>query len=119
MRGLSWSISIVAILGAGCATQPSNVEPVQQARVYESDSTASALAFDPPVLAGEPRIDLSRDGREPGAFDGFEEGTTTYYFLQSYDLYSGFGGGSRGRGGGIGDYYQRQALSQSYGISTR
>ena len=108
-------IAILAMALAGCASQPSGVAPVQQARSY-SPASAAALAFDPPVLAGMPRLDLSRDGRGPAAFAGFEEGTTTYYFLQTDDWYSDFAGGWHGRGGNSDDY-QRKAVSQTFGIS--
>jgi hypothetical protein len=118
MRRIGWTLSLLAITVAGCASQPRSVVPGQQPVAAYSEANASALAFDPPVLAGTPRLDLSRDGREPTAFEGFDQGSTTYYFLQTYDLYSGFGGGRGGRGG-IGDFYQRQAVSQTYGISYR
>jgi hypothetical protein len=115
MRRIGWTLFLLAITVAGCASQPQSVVPVQQPVVY-SEADASALAFDPPVLAGTARLDLSRDGREPTAFDGFDQGSTTYYYLRTYDLYSGFGGGRGGRGGN-GDFYQRQAVSETYGIS--
>jgi hypothetical protein len=118
MRRIGWTLSLLAITVAGCASQPQSVVPVQQPIPAYSEADASALAFDPPVLAGTPRLDLSRDGREPTAFEGFDQGSTTYYYLQTYDLYSGFGGGRGGRGGN-GDYYLRQAVSQTYGISYR
>jgi hypothetical protein len=116
MRRIGWTLSLLAITVAGCASQPQSVVPVQQPMAVYSEADASALAFDPPVLAGTPRLDLSRDGREPTAFEGFDEGSTTYYYLRTYDLSSGFGGG-RGIRGGNGDFYQRQAVSETYGIS--
>ncbi|MGA2442234.1 MAG: hypothetical protein ABSH08_14875 [Tepidisphaeraceae bacterium] len=108
-------IVIVAMALVGCASQPSGVAPVQQGRSY-SPASAAALAFDPPVLAGMPRLDLSRDGRGPAAFAGFDDATTTYYSLQTNDWYSDIGAGWGGRGGN-GDYYQRQAVSETFGIS--
>ncbi len=118
MRRIGWTLSLLAITVAGCASQPQSVVPVQQPIPTYSEANASALAFDPPVLAGTPRLDLSRDGREPTAFEGFDQGATTYYYLQSYDLNSGFAGGWDGRGGN-GDYYLRQAVSQTFGTSYR
>jgi len=115
MRRLGWIVSILGLTLGGCASQTSSVVPVQQPVVYSAEN-ASALAFDPPVLAGTPRLDLSRDGRGPSAFEGFDEGSTTYYFLQTSDYYSDFGGGRFGRGGNP-DYYQRNAVSETYGIS--
>src|ERR1700684_3852544 len=107
-------LMIVAMAVGGCASQPANVAPRQQARIY-SPAVATALAFDPPVIAGSPRLDLSRDDRGPGAFQGFYDGTTTYYSIGTYDLYPGCASGF----GGAGGYYQRQAVSQTYGISYR
>ncbi len=75
-----------------------------------------ALAFDPPALAGVSQLDLSRDDRDAAAFAGFQDATTTYYFLQSYDYQANYSYGAGGRGS-IPDGYQRQAVSQSYGIS--
>jgi len=121
MRWVGRTLSILVISLAGCAMQPASVAPVQQVRTY-TDVTATALAFDPPVLAGYPEVDLSRDGRGPAAFDGFQEGSTTYYYLRSDDWYSDFSGQGGGRGGGRGlnsDNYQRRAVSETYGISYR
>ena len=115
MRRFGWTVSLLAITLGGCASQTASVVPVQQSGIY-SPSTASALAFDPPVLAGTPQLDLSRDGREPTAFEGFDEGATTYYFLRSDDIYSDFAGGWGARGGNP-DNYQRRAVSETYGIS--
>jgi hypothetical protein len=109
-------ITIVAIGLAGCASQPSGVAPAQQARSY-SPASAAALAFDPPVLAGTPRLDLSRDGRGPAAFAGFNDATTTYYFLESNDTWSDYAGGGWGGRGGNPNDYQRQAVSETFGIS--
>jgi hypothetical protein len=114
MRWFSFMM-ILAMALAGCASQPAVVAPEQQAHVY-SPTVATALAFDPPVLAGTPQLDLSRDGRGPGAFNGFYDGETTFYSISNYDLYPGFGGGLGG-GGWAGGYYQRQAYSQTYGIA--
>jgi hypothetical protein len=117
MRWFTFMMIVAMALG-GCASQTANVAASPQARVY-SPAIATCLAFDPPVIAGTPRLDLSRDGRGPGAFDGFQDGSTTYYSINSYDLYPGFAGGFGGSGAWAGGYYQRQAISQTYGISYR
>ena len=127
MRWVGFSFPVVAMLLAGCASQPaatqpaatgpSGVAPVQQVRVYEAASS-TALAFDPPVLAGMPRLDLSREGRGPAAFAGFSEATTQYYSLTTNDYYSDFNGGFGGRFCNP-DNYQRQAVTQSFGITYR
>ena len=115
MRWLGFIVILVMAL-VGCASQPAGVAPAQQARSY-SPASASALAFDPPVLAGTPRLDLSRDGRGPSAFAGFDNGSTTYFFLETDDWYSdSAGGGWHGRGGNPDDY-QRRSVSTMFGIS--
>lgn len=85
--------------------------------MYGPAAPAAALAFDPPVLAGMPQLDLSRDDRGTAAFAGFQDATTTYYFLQTNDWYSGYSGGAGGLRGNNPDYYQRQAVSETYGIT--
>jgi hypothetical protein len=115
MRWFGSTLSVLAITLAGCASQQASVAPVQQIPTY-TEVDASALAFDPPVLAGTPRIDLSRDGRGTAAFAGFDEGSTTYYYLRTDDLYSDFANGGGGRGINP-DNYQRRAVSETYGIS--
>jgi len=116
MRRIGWIISLLALSATGCASHAPPVAAVQQPHLYSADN-ASALAFDPPVLTGMPRMDLSRDGREPSAFAGFQEASTSYYYLQTYDFYSTFAFGG-GRRGGNPDYYNRQAITSTYGIST-
>jgi len=122
---MRWLGLIIVILGlGGCASQPmqpANVSPLQQPHAY-APSNGPALAFDPPVLVGVDRIDLSRDDRQASAFAGFQDTQTTYYFLRSDDWYSDFSGGFGGRGsrGGSGpDNYQRRAVSETYGVSYR
>ena len=120
MRPIRFTIALLALSLAGCATQPPSVAPVQQVHTYV-DSYATALVFDPPVLAGIERLDLSRDGRGPSAFEGFDQGTTTYYFLRSDDWYSDFAGsmGNERNRGSNPDNYSRQAISETYGITYR
>src|SRR5580692_779368 len=116
---------IIVVLGlGGCASepvQPANVSPLQQPHAY-APANGPALAFDPPALVGMPRLDLSRDDRQASAFGGFDDATTTYYFLRSDNWYSDFSGGAGGNGsrfGGNPDIYQRRAVSETYGVSYR
>jgi starvation-inducible outer membrane lipoprotein len=115
MRWFSFMM-ILAMALAGCASQPANVAPQPQAHLY-SPANATALTFDPPVIAGSPQLDLSRDGRGEAAFSGFYDGTTTYYSISTYDLDPGCAGGFGG--GWASGYYQRQAITQTNGISYR
>lgn len=48
-------------------------------------ASASALVFDPPVVWDMPALNLSRVGRQPEAFWGYDQGTTTFYYLRSED----------------------------------
>jgi hypothetical protein len=120
-------MALSVLLLAGCASHSSPVSQQHQtlpdgervARVYSAE-TASALAFDPPVLAGTPRLDLSREDRGPSAFVGFEDSSTTYYTLSTDDWYSdNSNGGVAGNGlqNGIRDTYQRRAVTQTFGIT--
>jgi|GEM_PF-1064183 hypothetical protein len=111
-------LTFLALALGGCASQSAGVSPVQQSHVYDN-APAAVLAFDPPALAGMPQLDLSRDDRGTAAFMGFEDAQTTYYSLTTNDWYSdGAGGGRFGRGVN-GDYYQRQAISETSGITYR
>ncbi|MGD0462925.1 MAG: hypothetical protein ABSB74_10595 [Tepidisphaeraceae bacterium] len=111
-------LTFLALALTGCASQSAGVAPVQQSHAYDA-APAAALAFDPPALAGMPQLDLSRDDRGTAAFLGFEDARTTYYSLTTDDWYSDFaGGGSFGRGGNRDDY-QRQAISETSGITYR
>ena len=116
--------TILGMLLGGCASQPqaASVAPEQQpVKRYYAPASGVALAFDPPVLAGSPRLDLSREGREPAAFEGFSEASTQYYSLTVDDWYSdfngGFGGGGRNSSGP--DNYSRRAVTQMFGITIR
>jgi hypothetical protein len=111
-------LTFLALALAGCASQPAGVLPVQQGQDYDN-TPAAALAFDPPAVAGMPQLDLSRDDRGTAAFVGFEDARTTYYSLTTNDWYSDFSGGGRFGRGTSPDYYQRQAVSQTSGITYR
>jgi len=110
--------TFLALALAGCASQPAGVLPVQQSHAYD-DAPAAVLAFDPPAVAGMPQLDLSRDDRGTAAFLGFEDARTTYYSLTSDDWYSDFAGGGRFGRGASPDDYQRRAISQTSGTTTR
>jgi hypothetical protein len=125
MRLLIAGLSVSLL--AGCVSQTSSVSRQQQtlpdhgysARVYTS-APAAALAFDPPAIAGMPRLDLSREDRGPAAFVGFEDSSTTYFYLRTDDWYSDNSNGGVGNGiGGNGtrDNYQRRAVTETFGVT--
>ncbi|MGA2498711.1 MAG: hypothetical protein ABSH20_13280 [Tepidisphaeraceae bacterium] len=70
------------VLMAGCASRPTERAAVRPAYV---DNPSSALVFDPPVMQGRPAVFLARDDRQPGAFVGFEDLSTTSFFIQTDD----------------------------------
>ncbi|WP_428938992.1 hypothetical protein [Fontivita pretiosa] len=74
---------------------------------------ASALVFDPPVVADQARLDLSRSGRWPEAFWGYDFGTTTHFYLRVDDRIDS---GLERR---FGERYQRRAVTQRFGLSYR
>jgi hypothetical protein len=79
--------------------------------VYDSNGFgAAALAFDPPVLAGSTRVDLSRDGRESAAFFGYQESSTTFSFVRVENV-------QRDRDDRTG--YERDSISETYGVISR
>lgn len=78
-------------------------------------ATAAALVVDPPVLAGNPVVDLSREDRGPAAFAGFEDSTTTFYYLGIDDWYSD----DNGRRDGQNEDFQRHAVSETFGVIHR
>ena len=74
---------------------------------------ASALVFDPPIVADQPRLELSRSGRWPEAFWGFDAGTTTYFYLRVDDRIDS---GLERR---FSERYQRRAVTQRFGLTYR
>jgi hypothetical protein len=116
---MRWGALLLLLLAAGCA---SNRAPqvVAQATpelpynpaVYD-DAVAAALVYDPPVVVDAPRVDVSREGRSASAYAGFEELTTTYYYLRIDDRQLDYGGGSHH------DRFEREAITQRVGVSYR
>jgi len=114
---LKWLLVAGALALGGCAAQtPTAVSPRQRPLGVYTQASAAALVVDPPVLAGNPRLDLSRDDRGPAAFAGFEDSTTTVYYLGVDDWYSDYNGS--GRDGNREDF-ERHAVSETYGVIHR
>ncbi len=105
---------------AGCASRPiaarNDSQPIDANR-YD-DATSAALVFDPPVAAGDPPLELSRDERQPRAFVSFEGPTTSYFWIHTDDLQDSDWGGSAW-GSGIQDRYQRRAVIEKTGVTYR
>jgi hypothetical protein len=111
---------LVAMM-AGCTVQQ-RTAPVAMVPVRYQSASAGALAFDPPVLAGTPRLDLSRDGRGNTAYAGYFDTSTTFYSLSVENEQGDLGGGGGlgcGSGQGTGDSYDRHSISETFGSSYR
>ena len=105
---------------AGCASKPAQWVAVTNAPLAAApvaplydDAVAAALVYDPPVVVNSPRIEISRDGRAPSAYAGFEELTTTFYYLRMDDHQQSLGGRWNN------DHFERQAITERVGVSYR
>ncbi len=76
-----WLIISTALL-AGCASKPVSTAYQTQANL---DNSSSALVFDPPIAMNEPAIDLSRSTHGEAAYAGYEDTTTTYFYIHTDD----------------------------------
>jgi hypothetical protein len=102
--------------------------PVSNAPVREYEAVpAAALVFDPPVIANDPPLQLSRADREPSVSVGYEGPITEFYSVRfddrqvGYGLngrFSGSGGGHFGASGNF-DTYERRAITERTGVRYR
>ena len=117
------TLILIGLIMAGCAAKPvPSPAPVAQRSesVYDRAAVAGALVYDPPVIANAPRVDVSREGRAPAAFAGYEDLITTYYYLYQSDYQIGYGtGSSGGPNWRNNDRFERQAITQRVGVSYR
>ena len=104
------------MLPAACAapdqnasTGPAASSTMLQSHVY-APAPAGALAFDPPVLEGQERMDLSREDRRPSAFVSYDDTITTFSYTRTDDQQVILNDNDR---------YDRRALSEKYGTSYR
>jgi hypothetical protein len=77
--------TITAVMLAGCAAPAQKASEPVAVPLTSSSSASSALAFDPPVTQFEPTPDLSRSTHGTAAFAGFEDTTTTYFYVRTDD----------------------------------
>jgi hypothetical protein len=89
---------------AACAGQSAPVAP------RYSEAPAVALAFDPPILAGQPIHDFPRDIRRPSAFVGYDEVATT-----TVDIFTD----DRQSSDPAEDRFLRESYTEKVAISTR
>jgi hypothetical protein len=111
------ALILAGMMLTGCASRAKTsaraeggAEPQLAGYRYE-ESNASALAFDPPVVTNAMTPNLSREGREPTAYVGFDEVITTHFYLRHDDRQVIQGWGP--------DRYERRAISERFGVSYR
>jgi hypothetical protein len=110
-------IIIAGMLLTGCASRAKtsasmepHPDPTLASYRYE-DASASALAFDPPLLAGAYVPELDRTARGEAAYVGYDEVITTFFYLRNDDRQIFQGDGA--------DRYERRAISERFGVSYR
>ena len=101
----------------GCSAKPQAAHRATAPLVtaegrYDDAIEASALVFDPPIAANEPPLDLARDVRERTAFVGYDQLTTTFFYVRSDDK-------QRFDNFNTGDRFERRAVSERFGVSFR
>ena len=99
---------MVMVLCAGCAAREAVPRP-HGAELPEPDPSASALVFDPPLYDPLVSVELARGERIRGAFVGFDELETTFFYLEIDDRQNQDGTGR----------YERRAIIQRFGTSYR
>ena len=107
MKNLTLILAASVLAGCGANAAPSSSRPTPMAGT--ATSTASALAFDPPIALHEPAPDLSRDARGQAALIGFEEPTTSTFDVFTYNRQSS----------DYSDYYDSEAVSEKVGTTHR
>jgi hypothetical protein len=72
---------------AGCQRKrPPVAGSWHEARLgYQDSGREAALAMDPPIIQDNPRLMLARDIRERSAFVGFDQGSTTFFWVRMDD----------------------------------
>ena len=110
-------VILLLSLVVGCAAKPQAERAARQPVTgsepqLEQVVVASALVFDPPIAMNEQPLDLARDPRQASAVVGFDQLTTTYFYLQTDDR-------QRFDNFNTGGWFQRQAISQRFGVSFR
>jgi hypothetical protein len=81
-RPLSPVMALLVVCAGGCAGR--GPATTLATRTY-TDAPAVALAFDPPVLLGQPTAYLPRDEREAAAFVGYDSVSATYFYIRNDD----------------------------------
>jgi hypothetical protein len=87
MRVGAIAIVLALVCVSGCQKKrPPLTGPWHEARLaYEDNGREVALAMDPPVTQDNPPLMLVRDLRERSAFVGFDQGSTTFFWIRMDD----------------------------------
>jgi len=110
------ALIVAGLLLTGCAhrAKPTETAEAEQEAILAADRyepvSASALTFDPPIVAQTVTPDLSRDGRQASAYVGYDQVITTYFYLHYDDRQVIQDGPER---------YERRAISHRFGVSYR
>src|SRR5688500_6591957 len=99
-------ILMLGLIG-GCASRGAG--PASRGVVYEESPAATGLVFTPAVAQGQRMQMVPRDARELGIFVGYEELSTTYFYIRRDDRQSD----------DYHDRYTRRAVIEKVGVSYR
>ncbi len=112
---ISFYVAVVAVCLGGCAQTPvepadRTVQAIAPARAHSyEEKPSAALAFVPPIAAYAPALDLSRDGRAPEAFVGFDTLSTSFFYDRTDDRQTNDNSG----------HYLRRTVIERVGVSYR
>lgn len=99
---------MMCLLMVGCAAKKSATAPVRTDAGY-LDGSAGALVFDPPLTLGQSPVMLAREPRQAQVVLGYEELTTTFFYVRTEDR----------QDSDRGDRFKREAIIERVGISYR
>src|SRR3954453_17423745 len=101
------ALIFTAALLAGCSDK--HLPATMHTPHLYNDSTSASLAFSPPIAQNDPPILLPRDQRQPGAFVGFDEVSTSYFYIRTDDRMTNDGT----------DHFVRRSIIEKTGVSYR
>jgi hypothetical protein len=105
------AIFIVSLL-VGCAARPKQESAQTLDKPHYEPRVSTALAFDPPIAMNDEPVVLARNEREPYAIVGYDQTTTTVFNIYYNDT-------QYGPTALPSLWFQRQAISERFGVSFR
>jgi hypothetical protein len=103
---------LIVVCLVGCAAKPQQPVVVNDFEPSYEPRVSTALTFDPPISMGDQPLYLARAEREPAAVVGYDETTTTVFNIYVNDTQYG-----PSRLPNL--WFQRQAVSERFGVSYR